>query len=788
MKPSKPPDVVDPGCRSRRRAFDRRRSAGAAAAISIVVIAASALTSSCLIVEAFASLLSVWETSRIDQPGQLSFFNSKMSGGFFGLPVEVGDFDADGLPDLVVAPMAAPAGPQSDRACAGEVYVLRGNGRIGGIVDRAAFSDGSFPGLTIWGAREVDFLGTELYSADVNGDGIQDLIIGAENYDGPDGSRPNCGGVFIVLGRPGLLDDGSTIDLAFDPGSPPEGVITLVGERAGDRLGIWVEAGDLDGDGILDLLLGADLSPGAVPGPDRSFVGMCAAVYGRQQFPPILDLALGPEALPGTSYIYGRDSLDHFGSTLHARDLDGDGRCELIASAAINRLSAIVVDTCDFELRGADLERGVGGGDGPDGMRVDAGEVTVIFSGESGAASRLPLRIDLSSPPPELAGRISVIHGKHAESVAGEELVAGDLDGDGSLDLILGALAAPGRDGAFRAGAVYVIYTARLLKGRDLDLAATGPLPVGLTISELSGTERLEIFGDTLSVGDLNHDGFDDLAIGIPHAEVDGRVETGRVVVAFGRRERLPEVFYPNLGDVPSGPPLAFINGGDRGDLLSYSMEIRDYDLDGYGDLFPNAMHGDGNSNLRPQAGEAYLVSGFLLTGQTVKLDAIEPWGGPLEARSRVTLYGSGFTTARDTRVQVGGAEAAELEVLSGSRLLATFPPGAALGAVPVTLRNVHGESTIESGFTYFGSDPFLRGDGDGSGALSIADASATLGYLFLGDPGRCLDRHDADDDGRVLINDPVLVLSFLFLGGRPPAAPFPEAGPDSTADGLGCP
>jgi hypothetical protein len=123
------------------------------------------------------------------------------------------------------------------------------------------------PGLTLWGARAGDFLGTELYVADFDGDGVHDLILSAQNYDGVDGTRNSCGGVFVLFGRPGLLAGSTIIDLLAPPAQA--GLLTIEGAHGGERLGIWVEAGDLDGDGFADLLLGADQYPaadGALPG------------------------------------------------------------------------------------------------------------------------------------------------------------------------------------------------------------------------------------------------------------------------------------------------------------------------------------------------------------------------------------------------------------------------------------------------------------------------------------------------------------------------------------------
>jgi hypothetical protein len=89
----------------------------------------------------------------------------------------------------------------------------------------------------------------------------------------------------------------------------------------------------------------------------------------------------------------------------------------------------------------------------------------------------------------------------------------------------------------------------------------------------------------------------------------------------------------------------------------------------------------------------------------------------------------------------------------------------------------------------------FRRGDADGDGTLSIADAVFTLRALFQGGPAPdCAEAADADNDGAVGLADPVSVLEFLFRGGPPPAAPGPPPGPcgldadppGSPAD-LGC-
>jgi hypothetical protein len=82
----------------------------------------------------------------------------------------------------------------------------------------------------------------------------------------------------------------------------------------------------------------------------------------------------------------------------------------------------------------------------------------------------------------------------------------------------------------------------------------------------------------------------------------------------------------------------------------------------------------------------------------------------------------------------------------------------------------------------------FIRGDSNGDGAVDVADARRTLGYLFQGgERPACDDAADANDDGAINVTDPVAVLRSLFLGTGPLPAPHGAAGEDPTPDGLGC-
>ncbi len=118
----------------------------------------------------------------------------------------------------------------------------------------------------------------------------------------------------------------------------------------------------------------------------------------------------------------------------------------------------------------------------------------------------------------------------------------------------------------------------------------------------------------------------------------------------------------------------------------------------------------------------------------------------------------------------------------------ATFPVDAA--AVPSTVYDYYepDERGIDPGTGLsVGDVPFLRGDTNRDQNVDIADAVATLEYLFLGKKITCQDAADTNDDGSLNIADPVFLLMYLFVDGAPPAEPWPDPGDDPTPDGLGC-
>lgn len=522
-----------------------------------------------------------YDVGDTSQAGQLSIFNSRPGGGSVGMPVRFGDVDGDGWGDFVACPMLADSGPAGDREDSGEVHIYYGTGRISGVVVNAP---GSGTITTLMGARPGDLLGNETEVADLDRDGFADLIIGTQNYDGLAGDRRNAGGVFVYFGR---ASRPRIVDLA----DARDRVVRISGSAAGDRLGIWVTAGDVDGDGALDLLLGADQADG--PDGERPDSGAIYVIFGGQELPAEVDLA-DPGELR-VAVIHGIDPGDHFGSTIRSADLDGDGDDEIVAAGGLARGSSQIEGTF------------LAGGDGPDNQRSNAGEVYVLFS-----AGPFPPEIDLAAAPRE--DRVT-LYGAAQADVAGEELAIGDLDGDGRLDVAIGSLQAAGPGGAASSrgattGRAYVLFDAAARRGEAIDLATPGP-----GVTTLYGARRGAISGDTLVIADMDRDGIGDLwdaspALGTRDRDGTFRPASGELDVVFGRRQ------WPATVDLllPADDlRLVRILGADANDQFAYGLGLGDVDADGRFEIIANAMTGDGLENRVPDAGELYVLSNGIL-------------------------------------------------------------------------------------------------------------------------------------------------------------------------------
>ncbi|APZ91713.1 integrin alpha [Fuerstiella marisgermanici] len=315
------------------------------------------------------------------------------SGDLSGVSVSsAGDVNGDGFDDLIIGASGADPGGDSR---AGESYVVFGkSGGFGSAVDLSTLNGTS--GFRIDGIDEDDFSGRSVSNAgDVNGDGFDDLIIGARYAD--PGGDSDAGESYVVFGKSGGF--GSTVDLSTLDGTTG---FRLDGSDAGDGSGSSVSsAGDVNGDGFDDLVIGAwNAASGGAGGAGETYV-----LFGKSGgFASAVDLS----TLDGTTgfRLDGSDAGDRTGSSVSsAGDLNGDGFDDLIIGAY-----------------GAD----------PGGDRL-AGESYVVFGKSGGFASA----VDLSTLDGTTGFRLD---GIDAGDESGRSVSsAGDVNGDGFDDIIIGA-------------------------------------------------------------------------------------------------------------------------------------------------------------------------------------------------------------------------------------------------------------------------------------------------------------------------------------------------------------
>ena len=367
-----------------------------------------------------------------------------------GYPVaSAGDVNGDGIDDVLLT--ASGAG-NNDRLLSGSVYVVFGSATPRATVDLA---DLGAAGYRIDGALPGDQAGMSAAGVgDVNGDGLDDVLVGAPAADV--NGRTDSGSAYVVFGT----RHPANVDLQ----APGGDAYRIDGVAAKDETGLVVAAaGDVNGDGHADLAITA---MGA--GNNARFgSGSVYVVFGTATATNV-DLASSPWA----GYRIDGASLNgHIGSALaDVGDVNGDGRPDLA----------------------------IGDPRAADNNRSDSGSVTVVFgTAQSGS-------LDLAHPDERgyrIDGPIGL--GYAGASVAG----AGDVNGDGHADLVLGApgVSAGGRQSS---GAAFVVFGKGSKEGIDLAALGRGGYRV-------DGPEAGDSLGTSVAgVGDVNGDGRPDLALG----------------------------------------------------------------------------------------------------------------------------------------------------------------------------------------------------------------------------------------------------------------------------------
>ncbi|MGF1523744.1 MAG: choice-of-anchor Q domain-containing protein [Leptolyngbyaceae cyanobacterium] len=471
-----------------------------------------------------------------------------------------GDINGDGIDDLAIG--APYANFQTDAP--GEAYVVFGGETVGasGSLNLAALEGSN--GFVINGIDALDGAGGSVSNAgDINNDGIDDLLIGGADAADPNGNDL-AGETYVVFGGTSVGASGS-FNLSELDGS--NGFV-LNGIDSGDQSSRSVSnAGDVNDDGIDDLLIGA--FRGDPNG--RNDAGETYVVFGNSAVGASGSLNLSELNGSNGFVINGVDSGDLSGRSIsNAGDINGDGIDDVLIGAY-----------------GAD----------PNGTNF-AGETYVVFGGSTVGASG---SFNLS----ELNGSNGfVINGIEPGEASGEAVSnAGDINGDGADDLLIGALRADGNGNS--TGKTYVVFGGNTV-GSSGNLNLTD-----LNINSgfvINGIDSSDFLGRAVSNGgDINDDGIEDFIVSASSADVDGNIGTGETYVIFGE-----------LVDAPRLVTVDTLVDEDDGDLSPGDVSLREalarVDEGGTVAFAPGLQ---GTINLNPSLGELVIDKSLNLIGDT---------------------------------------------------------------------------------------------------------------------------------------------------------------------------
>lgn len=459
----------------------------------------------------------------------------------FGIGITSGDFNSDGRTDLAV-------GADIYSSNTGRAYIFYNDGKY---PDTATSAD-----AIVTGASSSRF-GRYMESGDFNSDGKADLVVSGYLFNSEAGRayvfNQNTSGGFSA---------------SFDVSVAN----VIISGEASSRFGSAVLMGDMNSDGKNDLIIGAyrgvsyagrvyifyqnagggfttplaaTSANSIITGESSSYLGLSLALLDYNSDGKI-DLVVGAfqyNSYAGRVYVFNQNSGGGFASAISA------------GSAASSYTNGETGSYLGYAMTSGDFNH-----DGKDDVAVGG----YVYNSNAG---RTYILYNDSSFPTS-ATTADVIIGGEAASYFGIAMTSGDLNKDGSVDLIVGAMGYN-----TNVGRVYIFYS------------QNGMINTNQNISGESG-----YFGSNILAGDFNSDGREDLAVGA----YGYSSSTGRVYI-----------FY-NDGFMSASASSAdvIITGQATSSNFGDAMDYADLNSDGKGDLVVGAQM------YSTQTGRAYIFYG----------------------------------------------------------------------------------------------------------------------------------------------------------------------------------